>query len=89
MRGYEALVIKPRGKNRWKESGASTTEQCQGIDPKGTSMRKLLVTSTGAATWRNSLSRPLGQQIARVHPILSHVGHRRQWLCGSLLDTAR
>lgn len=32
----EALVIKPRGKNRWKESGASTTEQCQGIDPKGT-----------------------------------------------------
>lgn len=36
VRGYEALVIKPRGKNRWKESGASTTEQCQGIDPKGT-----------------------------------------------------
>lgn len=30
----EALVIKSRRKNRWKESGASTTEQCQGNEPE-------------------------------------------------------
>lgn len=30
----KALVIKSRGKNRWKESGASTSEQCQGIEPE-------------------------------------------------------
>lgn len=30
----ESLIIKPRGKNRWKESGASTTERCQGIEPE-------------------------------------------------------
>lgn len=56
----EALVIKSRGKNRWKESGASTSEQVPGYRTRKGLMRKLLVTST--ATWGNYLSRPLGQQ---------------------------